>query len=264
MEIRYQRWLDEYVAPKPEHQAFCEQLLRTGEGSTTPKAQDLILFFNLFKYWPLLNRTGYYVDSGAANARAHSTTFFFDACLGWPGLCVEPQAEFHAELRAQRTCALSPACVSDVPRRARLAGGGITAEFVPDWHGETRCAPLGNLLAAAGWAGPVDVWSLDVEGHEMAALRGAARGGVAPRAIVVEDFWLASPRALDRLLTEQGYAKLLQMPNDALYARGLPPPAAGALWLPAGWAAMWEQEDRLRATEGAQARLRRFADAAAV
>jgi FkbM family methyltransferase len=262
MEIRYQRWLDEYVAPRPEHQAFCERVLRTGEGSTTPKAQDLILFFNLFKYWPLLNRTGYYVDSGAAHARDHSTTFFFDACLGWRGLCVEPQPEFHASLREQRTCALATACVSDVKRRARVAGHGVTAELVPDWHGETRCLPLGDLLAGAGWAGPVDFWSLDVEGHELAALRGAARAGVAPRALVVEDFWLSSPRALDRLLTEQGYSKRLQMPNDALYVRGLPPPPDGPPWLPAGWAAMWETEDRLRATEDAQARLRRFASAA--
>jgi hypothetical protein len=210
MERRYARWLADYTAPSPEHQDYCHNVLSTGRNSSSMGASDLILFFNLFKYWPLQNRTGYYVDSGAAYPHEISNTFFFDACLGWPGLCIEPQAQFHADLAAHRSCALATECVSDVKRRVRMDGPGLSAESLPDYHGQVRCLPLDDLLSQAGWAGAVDVWSLDVEGHERAALRGAARGGVDVRAVLVEDFWVTEPRELDREMMERGYVKFLQ------------------------------------------------------
>ena len=52
--------------------------------------QDLFTFFNYFKYWPMNGKKGFYVDSGANGAVMFSNTYFYDKCLGWTGLCVEP------------------------------------------------------------------------------------------------------------------------------------------------------------------------------
>ena len=58
-------------------------------------SQDIFLFHNLYKYWPMTGRKGFYVESGANDALYLSTSLFFDKCLGWDGLCVEPQEKFH-------------------------------------------------------------------------------------------------------------------------------------------------------------------------
>lgn len=58
-------------------------------------SQDIFLFHNLYKYWPMTGRKGFYVESGAYDALYLSTSLFFDKCLGWDGLCVEPQEKFH-------------------------------------------------------------------------------------------------------------------------------------------------------------------------
>ena len=62
-------------------------------------AQDLFLFRNYFALLTLSGRKGFYVDSGANDARHLSNTFFFDKCLGWEGLCIEPMEQYHKELR---------------------------------------------------------------------------------------------------------------------------------------------------------------------
>ena len=47
-------------------------------------------------------KRGVYVDSGANSAVSLSNTYFYDKCLGWEGLCVEPLPQYHAELSAKR------------------------------------------------------------------------------------------------------------------------------------------------------------------
>lgn len=56
---------------------------------------------------------GFYVDVGANAAEFISNTYFFDRCLGWRGICVEPNRHFHHNLLTHRTCELIPTCISD-------------------------------------------------------------------------------------------------------------------------------------------------------
>ena len=172
------QWAASFQAPNPKHQAYCHAILTQRNGSASQYDQDLFVFFNLFSHWPLHDKKGVYVDSGANDARVGSNTYFFDVCLGWAGLCVEPDARYHAALRAERSCTLIDECISD---------GNKTVSMVPPKHGAfmkigiggsngggsggaMKCDSLASMLARAGLPPKVDFWSLDVEGHEMAVL----------------------------------------------------------------------------------------------
>ena len=121
-----------------------------------------------------------------------SNTYFFDRCLGWRGLCVEPNPIYHDELRKHRTCALVPTCASDkaeevtitLPTHPWVGGlgginGGRLHEYrraIPRRQREalTRnmtCVRVGDELLRHG-IHRVDLFSLDVEGFEAAVLRG--------------------------------------------------------------------------------------------
>lgn len=72
--------------------------------------QDWYIFHNLF-----VNRLtwddGSYIDIGTNNATWISNTLFFDRCLGWRGICFEPQQRYHDEIIQRRGCKLVPQCV---------------------------------------------------------------------------------------------------------------------------------------------------------
>ena len=54
-----------------------------------------------------------YVDLAVNEPELGSNTFFFDACLGWSGVCIEPHPQYHHTIAQRRSCALEPVCVSD-------------------------------------------------------------------------------------------------------------------------------------------------------
>eukprot|EP01032_Pedospumella_encystans_P020135 gene20135-22883_t len=114
LDLQYQKWLLTYKAANPQHQNYCMNVLSgVRERATSQFGQDMFMFFNIFKYWPMQGKKGFYVDSGANDARKLSNSFFFDVCLGWDGLCVEPMEMYHQEIRQLRTCLLVPECISD-------------------------------------------------------------------------------------------------------------------------------------------------------
>ena len=88
-EVKYAEWLKTYKAPLSSHQGYCTDILNGRRNSEGQFQQDLFLFNNIFKYWPMQGKKGFYVDSGANDAVSISNSYFFDACLGWDGLCVE-------------------------------------------------------------------------------------------------------------------------------------------------------------------------------
>ena len=59
-------------------------------------------------------RSSVYVDL-AANAAVHdSNTYLFDRCLGWRGLCVEPNPKYESQHRQKRSSRFARACVSSL------------------------------------------------------------------------------------------------------------------------------------------------------
>jgi hypothetical protein len=154
-------------------------------GFTSQSAQDRWLYERLFAK---LGRRGTYVDVAANHFKRISNTFFFDRCLGWKGLCVEPNPIYHDGLRRHRTCALVDTCASNttsaetrelvMPREQWLGGmGGVAGGTLDHWArrafpqsqwaaatSRMRCVRLGDELERRGLT-RVDLLSLDVEGH---------------------------------------------------------------------------------------------------
>ena len=169
----FQQWAATFQAPNPKHQAYCDNVLTHRNGSASQYDQDLFLFFNLFSHWPLHGKTGVYVDSGANAAKLGSNTYFFDVCLGWAGLCVEPDTRYHAELRAERSCVLIAECISDSNKSLAMVPpkhGAFMRVGTSGSSGAMPCDSLPSMLARAGLPRKVDLWSLDVEGHELTVL----------------------------------------------------------------------------------------------
>jgi hypothetical protein len=62
-----------------------------------------------------------YLDVGASWAKRWSNTYFFDRCLGWTGICVDPNPVYQIDIETKRTCQYLPKCFSDKRREALFA-----------------------------------------------------------------------------------------------------------------------------------------------
>jgi len=126
----------------------------------------MFLWRNLFAHrTPVDEHTGFYrgfyVESGANDFKKLSNTYFFDKCLGWRGLCVEPLPQYHAGLRANRSCELAPECISKVAgsemrmdAKANIGAAGRTGRVEEPGSrraGSLRvnCNPLDVMLKAS-------------------------------------------------------------------------------------------------------------------
>lgn len=98
LERGYHKWLASFQAADPAFQDYCLEVLVNSTRFPDKGGQhnqDIFLFQNLFRWWPMQGRKGFYVESGANDAYYLSPSMFFDKCLGWHGLCIEPQPKFH-------------------------------------------------------------------------------------------------------------------------------------------------------------------------
>ena len=161
----------------------------TEGGFTAQGRQDRAMFETLF-----MDRGenqgaggGVYVDLAANHYKRISNTYFYDQCLGWRGLCFEPNPIYHKDIERYRTCSLIKTCVSNTTEQKRLIlpnhqwegglggiGGGKLAYYRKPVVGLTldlNCVTLGEELARRS-IDHVDMLSLDVEGHEEQVLGG--------------------------------------------------------------------------------------------
>ena len=155
---------------------------------------------------------GRFVEAGANDGLAQSNTYYFERIRGWTGLLVEPVPELAATCRKNRRArVMEAALVAEAAPGAtvelRTAGlmstvtGALGDPDATDRHvalgltvqqlaGSRRlmvpARTLSSLLDQAGFAEPVDLLSLDVEGGEPGALRGLDFARHAPRFICVE------------------------------------------------------------------------------
>lgn len=207
-------------------------------GFTSQFCQDRSLFEEVFA--PALGRRrGTYVDVASNHFKRISNTYFLDRCLGWRGVCVEPNPIYHAGLRANRSCDLIPSCVSDstaevelvLPREEWLGGlGGVGGGRLMDYVGSrkraalrqsgvaashrARCKLLGEELVRRGLQ-RIDLLSLDVEGHEDHVLRGVDFKRIHIDHVLCERTGVASRRTPDQrrvgctsILSRLGYTRV--------------------------------------------------------
>ena len=175
--------------------------------------QDWILFTN---WLHTRGRNGFYVESGANSPMRVSNTAFYDYCMGWQGLCVEPTQTYLQEIRDTRTCHLETVCLSNKEEIINMVGENPTRDEVNDTI-PVKCERLDTLLQKYN-VSHVDLWSLDIEGFEMNALRGL--GDNFPDILLMEQQDMGgdacSQMAIDYRLTARGYDKH-RFVSDGIY-----------------------------------------------
>jgi FkbM family methyltransferase len=227
LEAQYTKWLETYKAPRPRFQQYCKDTLSGHKQNGAAQfGQDMFMFFNLFKYWPMQNKKGFYVDSGANHAQQLSNSFFYDVCLGWEGLCVEPMEMYHQSLRSMRSCVLIPECISDKVETQdflHATTGSRIRNPGENWKqrsSQVKCMPLEDMLKLSGskTRDTVDLWSLDVEGHELVVLEGTDFTKTHIKALLIENSHINQCK-LDKIMWRKGFTKYQQLIIDGVYLR---------------------------------------------
>ena len=182
-------------------------------------------------------RPGVFVEAGAHDGYTQSNTYYLERHLGWRGLLVEAVPELYEKARRRRPRSVVTQAALVAPEddgsdvvmqfgdlsstlgtRDHARGGLDNAGRAP-YEVTVRGRTLSGLLDESGLDRP-DLIVLDVEGHELAALRGLDFDRHAPELLVVEmleldrqrpgfDALLGSHFRFDRKLSEW----------DALYRR---------------------------------------------
>ena len=208
--------------------AMCARILNGTTPSPAQHAQDTFAFHNLFS---TTGRRGFYVDSGANEPFVGSNTWIFDRCLGWQGLCVEPNPKYHANLATKRSCTVVPDCLgardgelTKMSRRGPMSRVGDRHHAI-----NVTCNTLQTTLMQHASRASVDLWSLDVEGLEMRVLK-SWTNAVSVGAILVEDNKLDS-RTLDDVMQRRGYRVFARWLADTLYVPTERPQPAN-FWCP--------------------------------
>ena len=177
---------------------------------------------------------GFFVDLASNDAMWASNTYFLEQCLGWRGLCIEPNPVHHERIRAERKCTLVPNCVSDAAKTIEM--------ILPDgFHGGAARVVKEQRDLAVGWGKKpvqmecrtlrsilhehkvkhIDFMSLDIEGHEPEAMSTLKLGHGGEHGVTIDvvsaetnssaAYWRAgdyrhfSPEGMEQVFLRPGY-----------------------------------------------------------
>ncbi len=180
--------------------------------------------------------TGSCVEVGANNGVDGSATLYFEE-RGWACVLVEPVAELCRAIRQRRRgkvfeCAASSAegvVTFQVAEGGGLAhavsaiGGPEQADYIRRTHGhathpvEVRTRRLDDILEEAG-VGEIDFLTIDVEGHELEALKGFSPDRWRPRVVIIEDNTAWGDPAVVAWMKERGYFRFRRTGVNDWYA----------------------------------------------
>jgi FkbM family methyltransferase len=184
---------------------------------------------------------GYFVDVGANEPYKDSQSWHLEQA-GWAGILVEPQPGLADALRAARTARVFQAACSS-PRNANttmlLHVAGPHSSLDPQLIAgaqrqgtiEVPVRTLDSLLAEANAPAPLDLLSVDVEGHEIEVLSGFDFARWQPRLILLEDH--VGNLRKHRFMGAAGYHLIRRTGLNAWY---VPKDHAGRL----GWLGRWQ------------------------
>ena len=160
---------------QPEFRTRCGNVLRgSGQPGFSQAWQDWMLWRNFFAG---RRKRGVYLDIGTNRAITISNTAFFDVCLGWTGVCFEPQQQYHDEIRARRNCTLVPHCVLGQPATVVSSNKGsqmtlTKASSTTPASSALQCVGIQQELTRLQLHGQaIDFLSIDIEGNEPSVLR---------------------------------------------------------------------------------------------
>ena len=171
-------------------------------------------------------RKGFFVDVGANDPRQGSQSWHLEQA-GWNGILVEPQPDLATELRKTRSAKVFEVACSSPQNagqhlslhvagpmssldRERMAPGALPEKTI-----EVPVRTLDDILIEVGAPAPLDLLSIDVEGHELEVLAGFDFARWRPHLILIEDH--VSDLAKHRFLTEAGYRLVRRTDNNGWY-----------------------------------------------
>lgn len=186
--------------------------------------QDEWLFSHHFRH---LQRPGIFVDLATNDAISISNTYFLETCLGWSGLCIEPNSFYQSKIIEHRSCELIPLCVANHSKSVSfIEAGGLSGIADSNknvagnatWQAGVRtaprrkvtCAPLARLLHRRGLT-HVDFMSLDIEGAELEALHSIDWAAVRIDVIALEEE--GEDRRASKFLIDMGYQAVAYRQN---------------------------------------------------
>jgi FkbM family methyltransferase len=172
------------------------------------------------------DRTGFFVEVGANDPLNSSQSWHLEQC-GWRGILIEPHPDLAATLRATRQSPIYEfACSAPENRGKRLplhvhgAMSSLDREAMapgalPHATVSVSVLTLDDILANAGAPTPLDLLSIDVEGHELDVLRGFDIGKWRPRLLLLEDH--VRDLTKHRYMTRRGYRLVRRTGFNAWY-----------------------------------------------
>lgn len=158
---------------------------------------------------------GFFVEVGANDPKKDSQSWHLEQA-GWTGILVEPLPELAAELRRQRTAQVFEVACSSPDRSGqimRLHVAGPFSSFDPnlavtgmraDRAIDVKVRTLDEVLSEGKAQVPIDLMSVDVEGHELEVLSGFDFARWKPRLVLLEDH--VSNLDKHRFMVRSGYA----------------------------------------------------------
>ncbi len=188
--------------------------------STSQLGQDLwVLEKSAFK------RHGFFVEFGATDGVLLSNTYLLETEFAWTGLCAEPNPKMFAQLRHNRHCVVSDACISGVSGEEAdfiFAGafGGLARHCAADLHRDRRAAyasagqvgrlvtiSLDDFLRSHRAPYDIDYLSIDTEGSELEILTNFPFARWNIRLITVEHNNTPHKDSIFDLLRRHGYQR---------------------------------------------------------
>jgi FkbM family methyltransferase len=205
-----------------EAEAVARWTAAGGEASGRPRPEARSQTGEDALLWDLVGdrEHGSFVEAGAYDGYTFSVSYVFE-CVGWNGLLVEPLADRATECARRRRA-------SRVVTAALSAPGVTQAQLarVPsaEWHSHVRSDGAGEPTSAVtldealnGHDGPIDFVVLDVEGHELEALRGFDLERWRPTALLVEHN--DDGDRVREHVDARGYAYVVSLAQNDLYLR---------------------------------------------
>lgn len=190
-------------------------------------------------HWKHLHRSGVYVDINAKNPVDTSNTYFYDTCLGWKGLCVQPDPNYWQLLKSYRSCWIEPTCLSYSAQDVQIAVRAGRSDIQQTVRGnatipsnkikqvrvaqrDMTCKKTAQSLADFGYR-KIDMLSLNASGNDLNILRGIHWNATTISMILTND-----NDDVAEFLATQGYYKHAVagddrsrvLHNNAIFLRG--------------------------------------------
>lgn len=177
------------------------------------------------------------IEVGANNGVDGSTTLYFEDS-GWDCMLIEPNPALCKEIKIRRNarlfeCAASSEIGSATLHVAQGEGNahavsaigdrGMAAQIFKE-HGfasepiDVPTRPLDDLLEEAGWQPEIEFVTIDVEGHELEALKGFSLKKWKPQILIIEDNASMRDSSVRDYLEKRGYVRFRRTGVNDWYA----------------------------------------------